>query len=37
MGRVAPRATSVSLQCFGDFGHLSLEETTFGTTQGIEN
>eukprot|EP00966_Prymnesium_polylepis_P118079 2730309-Prymnesium_polylepis.1 len=30
-------ARSVSLQCFGDFGHLTSEETTFGMAQGIEN
>jgi len=27
---------SVSLHCFGDSGHMSLEEVTFGMHQGLE-
>jgi len=27
---------NVSLQCFGDRGHMTLEETTFGMRQGLE-
>jgi serine/threonine-protein phosphatase PGAM5 len=28
---------SVSLLAFGDFGHMALDETTFGLTAGLES
>ena len=34
--KVDPASGRVGLRCFGDFGHLTLEETTFGRHQGIE-
>ena len=34
--KVDPASGRVGLRCFGDFGHLSLDETTFGRHQGIE-
>mmetsp|Transcript_80367 Transcript_80367/g.222301 ORF Transcript_80367/g.222301 Transcript_80367/m.222301 type:complete len:400 (+) Transcript_80367:95-1294(+) len=34
--RIRPVTGRVGVMCFGDFGHMSLEETTFGMSQGLE-
>ena len=33
---VRPVTGRVGVDCFGDFGHMSLEQTTFGRHRGLE-